>query len=174
VNHTIRPFRVNVGFLINQPAGFQREIPFEHESYVLDEDCPMENLRGTITLARTLNGVRSLSDVHAKHTVECGKCLDQFALSIHSEFEEIFTFTNRPLSEEEAIIPEDGNIDFEPIIREYLLLEIPFTPVCKPDCKGLCSVCGKNLNKKSCEHQEANLETDNETPFFNLKQLSSR
>lgn len=52
-------------------------------------------------------------------------------------------------------IPEDGNIDFGPILREYLLLEMPIKPLCKPDCKGLCTVCGENLNLTTCEHQLA-------------------
>ena len=51
------------------------------------------------------------------------------------------------------ILPEDGHIDLEPLIREYLTLEIPIQPLCKPDCKGLCVECGENLNERLCEHQ---------------------
>lgn len=154
MTQTVRPFRINVGFLINQPAGFQREVPFEFESYTLDDELFVEDLKGVITLARTQNGVRSLVDVHALTTLECGRCLESFKRELLADFEEIFTFSNRPLSEEEEIIPENGNIDFEPIIREYLLLEIPFSPICQPDCRGLCGICGKNLNKEICDHGE--------------------
>ncbi len=157
MNHNAYPLRVNVGFLVNQSPGFQREIPFEFKNYDLDEDLKIENLKGTITLARTQNGVRSLVDVTAITQMECGRCLDPFMQELHSDFEEIFTFSNRPLSEEEAIIPEDGNIDFEPIIREYLLLETPYTPICRPDCRGLCNICGQNLNEAICEHMENTL-----------------
>jgi len=51
------------------------------------------------------------------------------------------------------IMPEDGHIDIEPLVREYMVLEIPINPVCKPACKGLCPVCGEDLNQATCEHQ---------------------
>lgn len=45
----------------------------------------------------------------------------------------------------------DGRvIDLDPIIREQLLLALPMSAVCTDDCKGLCSVCGQNLNEKPC------------------------
>lgn len=154
MNHTVRPLRINLGFLVNQPPGFQRDIPFELENLKFDEEFDTEDFHGTISLARTQNGVRSFGDASAKTSLECGRCLDAFTHLLQTDFEEIFTFSNRPLSEEEAIIPEDGNIDFEPIIREYLMLEIPFSPICRPDCKGLCIVCGQNLNEEICEHIE--------------------
>jgi uncharacterized protein len=34
-----------------------------------------------------------------------------------------------------------------------MILEIPINPVCKEDCKGLCSVCGNNLNSEPCDHE---------------------
>jgi uncharacterized protein len=157
VNHSIHPLRINLGFLINQPPGFQRDIPFDFEQYDLDEDFQVQDLRGSINLSRTQNGVRSLGEVSAKLSLDCGRCLDTFPQWLQSEFEEIFTYSNHPLSEDETIIPDDGNIDFEPIIREYLLLEIPYSPVCRPDCKGLCIVCGENLNENACGHTQTTL-----------------
>ncbi len=152
MNFNRRPFRINIGFLINQPVGTLREIPIESDRYILENEFPVEDLRGVISLARTHNGIRSLSDIHALADSECGRCLEPFRQVLHTEFEENFTFDNRPLSEEEQFIPEDGNIDFEPLIREYLMLEMPYKPVCRPDCKGLCAVCGQNLNEKDCGH----------------------
>ena len=159
MNHTARPLRINVGFLVNQAPGFQREIPLEFESYKFEEDFEVGDLRGLITLARTQNGVRALADVEGNIPMDCGRCLEPFTQELHSEIEEIFTFAHRPLSEDEAIIPEDGNIDFAPIIREYLLLEVPFTPVCRPDCRGLCAICGQNLNNGNCEHVEKSADS---------------
>jgi len=152
VNSSRRPFRINIGFLINQPAGFLRDVPFEFDQLVMADETEFSDLRGIIQLARTQNGFRSLVDFTATQVVECGRCLEPFNLRLHTEFEEIFTFHNRPLSEDEQVIPEDGFIDFEPLIRDYLLLEMPINPVCQPDCRGLCSVCGQNLNEKECDH----------------------
>ncbi len=81
------------------------------------------------------------------------RCLEDFQLKLNTEFEEYSHIEHNPLSEEELIIPEDGNIDFEPYIRDYLLLEVPIKPVCKPDCRGLCDICGENRNLRDCGHE---------------------
>ncbi len=41
-------------------------------------------------------------------------------------------------------------IDLDPLVREQLLLALPRYPVCQDSCKGLCPVCGQNLNEKDC------------------------
>jgi uncharacterized protein len=45
----------------------------------------------------------------------------------------------------------DGKtIDLDPIVREQVLLALPMYVVCKEECRGLCSICGQNLNEKEC------------------------
>jgi uncharacterized protein len=45
----------------------------------------------------------------------------------------------------------DGKtIDLDPIVREQVLLALPMHAVCRDDCKGLCGMCGQNLNEGSC------------------------
>lgn len=47
--------------------------------------------------------------------------------------------------------PYDGKaIEMDPIVREQLLLALPVSVVCRDDCKGLCTVCGNNLNEREC------------------------
>jgi uncharacterized protein len=41
-------------------------------------------------------------------------------------------------------------IDLAPILREQILLSLPAYPVCRESCKGLCPVCGQNLNEREC------------------------
>ncbi|NCP16799.1 DUF177 domain-containing protein, partial [bacterium] len=73
----------------------------------------------------------------------------------------------RSVTDSGLILPEDGYIDLEPLMREYALLEVPISPVCKPDCKGLCPVCGEDLNLVNCGHQAGG----SESPFAALKPL---
>lgn len=165
MNLAKRPFRLNVGFLINQPAGYSREIPFEIDKFNFEGDFEVRDITGAINLTRTRNGIRTLIACSAKTDAECGRCLEPFALQLQTEFEQVYTFENRPLSEEEEIIPADGYIDFESLIRQYLLMEIPINPLCELTCQGLCSICGQNLNEETCEHEalvlnEALLETN--------------
>ncbi len=49
--------------------------------------------------------------------------------------------------------PFDGKtIDLDPIIREQLVLALPVSVLCQDDCKGLCTVCGQELNERDCGH----------------------
>ncbi len=45
---------------------------------------------------------------------------------------------------------EEDVVDLEPLLREQLILALPYAPLCKPDCKGLCSQCGADLNETTC------------------------
>jgi len=44
------------------------------------------------------------------------------------------------------------------LLREYLVLDIPSRPLCRPECKGLCPECGNNLNESTCEHPESQID----------------
>ena len=45
---------------------------------------------------------------------------------------------------------EGDEVDLEPLLREQVILAVPFAPLCSEDCKGLCPVCGTDLNTGSC------------------------
>mgnify|MGYP003310292303 CR=1 FL=1 len=52
--------------------------------------------------------------------------------------------------EEEFLLMTDSAIDIEDVVRSALILELPSRYLCREDCKGLCSKCGKDLNTGSC------------------------
>ena len=90
--------------------------------------------------------------VHAALPAECGRCLTNFDQPLDTEYTELYAFSPRSVTELDLILPEDGHIDLEPLVREYMLLAIPINPLCKPDCKGLCPVCGEKLNEFQHNH----------------------
>ena len=152
MNQSQKPFRINVGFLINQPIGFSREIPFSFGQYQFQEEEIIENLIGTITLVRTQAGIQALIDFTGLVNAQCVRCLKSFKQPLHTIFQELYTYSPEQISEDEESIPEDGYLDFEESIRDYLFLECPIKPLCKPDCRGLCVICGQDLNDADCEH----------------------
>lgn len=83
------------------------------------------------------------------------------------EFTELYAFTKKSVSASELLVPDDAQIDFAPLIREYALLEIPIKPLHDPDCKGLGIECGQDLNIKDCGHSQ---DID-DSPFATLKDL---
>ena len=79
----------------------------------------------------------------------------------------MYTFPSNANENTELILADDLHIDLLPLIREYLYLDIPISPVCKPDCKGLCPICGSDLNLSNCNHDEE----DGDPRFSVLKAL---
>jgi len=147
------PLKINVGFFNNLPVGSFRDISFEFAELHLPPDLDVSNFFGKVHVSRTPQGLFFEGDFQAETPSECVRCLEPFSQFLHVTFEEVYAYKATNFTESGLIIPEDGNIDLSPVVREYLMLENPIKPLCKPDCQGLCVVCGENLNTNVCEHQ---------------------
>jgi uncharacterized protein len=113
--------------------------------------------------------VRVSAQAKAAVQVACGRCLAPVAIDVPVEFE----LTLVPAEEQRegegakdagkgpvggSFAPEQAEeetyagkvIDLDPIVREQILLALPAYPVCRESCKGLCTVCGGNLNEREC------------------------
>jgi uncharacterized protein len=146
--------RLNVGFLVNQPIGYSRDFHFDFTKIHLQPDLDLTKLQGAVRIARTPQGLLVIGKFTAALPSECVRCLTNFEQELRIEVNELYAFSSRMVTESGLVLPEDGNIDLAPVIREYLLIEIPIRPLCKPDCKGLCIICGEDLNQTTCEHQK--------------------
>jgi len=161
-----KPFRINVGFIIHEEAGYSHEILFDLEKIKLD-DLELKDLTGSVTIGRTPQGLIVQGKFSADTMLECVRCLKEFKDPLQWEITELYAFNKKSLSESELLVPEDAHIDLAPLIREYALLEIPIKPLHDPGCKGLCIECGEDLNLKDCGHSQ---ESD-DSPFATLKDL---
>jgi uncharacterized protein len=151
VNNSNNPLRLNVGYLFNKPIGTSREIPVEFDSLTL-EDLEVRNLESLVKVSRTREGLLLQVDGTANVEANCVRCLEDYFQPVDLEFEELYQFPSRHREETDLVLPNDGYIDLGPLYREYLILAMPIKPLCKPKCKGLCVVCGVNLNEETCEH----------------------
>jgi uncharacterized protein len=158
VNLPRYPLRINVGFLFNQPVGYSRDIHFEYPEILLKPDLALSNFSGVAKVGRTPQGILLQAEFQGEAAAECVRCLTGFTQPLHADFSELYAFDQRSTTESGLILPEDANIDLEPLVREYLLIELPISPICREDCKGLCPVCGVNLNEEPHEHQDENEE----------------
>jgi uncharacterized protein len=167
VNSLRRPFRLNVGFIVHEEVGYKHEFPFEFERVQVADDLDLRNFEGIVAIGRTPQGLIVQGEFSAETSLECARCLTDFDHELDWDFAELYAFDKKSVSESDLLLPEDQHIDLQPLIREYTLLEIPINPICKPDCKGLCSVCGENLNEIDCGHRDLS----EESPFSGLKDL---
>lgn len=146
------PFRLNLGFIIHQTIGYSRDFPFEIPQIQLETDLDLIDLSGYVRVSRTPQGLLLQVKMAAATLTECVRCLTEFSQSLSADFSELYAFNKRSITESNLLLPEDGKIDLEPLLREYMYLSLPIKPLCKPDCKGLCPVCGENLNLIACGH----------------------
>lgn len=77
---------------------------------------------------------------------ECVRCLSPVEDRIEVDLQELFVYPGSDATEEEASRLEGDLLDLEPVLRDAVVLDLPFQPLCRPDCAGLCPQCGANLN----------------------------
>ena len=145
--------RLNVGYLYNKPIGTSREVPIDFEQIEI-EDLLVKDLESLVRTSRTREGLLLQVSAEAKVKTTCVRCLDEFFLPVEVSFEELYQFPSRHREETDLILPSDGYIDLSSLYREYLILAMPIKRLCKEACKGLCVICGANLNETTCEHQQ--------------------
>lgn len=161
------PFRINVGFIIHEEVGYSSPFSWDFDTVRLGEDLVLHDFNGGVDVARTPQGLLVTGQFAARTPLDCARCLKTFDQALNWEFTELYAFTEKSVSESGLLVPEDAKIDLEPVIRDYALLEIPISPICRPDCRGLCPVCGQDLNLADCGHRP---EQD-DSPFSALKNL---
>lgn len=94
----------------------------------------------------------------AQATFVCSRCLKEFDLSINTTWDEHFTDLPVKNEEESDLHPVDKQLDLRPWIREAFLLQVPFAPICKEKCRGLCPMCGINRNEAICTCNTAHID----------------
>lgn len=98
------------------------------------------NDAGVVTLSYTLSCTM-------RHV--CDRCLNEFERGYELDFEHILIRTESSDDDEYVYCPED-TLDINELAISDLLLSLPTKILCSPDCKGLCPICGHDLNLSGC------------------------
>lgn len=109
--------------------------------------------------------------------LECSRCLDDFQQNISGEIEELFVHDRTRYDEEEKevfFIKGGKTVDLEPAVYQLVISEIPFKPLCRKDCAGICQVCGKNLNREPhvCQEESIDIRMSTLRDFFKKNEES--
>ena len=88
----------------------------------------------------------------------CDRCLKELAKDYHFDCEHIVVPSVSDDNNDDYIVADGESIELNEIAVTDLLLQLPTKNLCKDDCKGLCMVCGCNLNESSCEHQQTSFD----------------
>jgi uncharacterized protein len=95
-----------------------------------------------------MEGVLVTGTARAALEGECARCLEPISDEIEVRFQELFVYDDQgvdPDEELEVSTLQDDLVDLEPLLRDAVVLALPFQPLCEDDCPGLCVECGARL-----------------------------
>ncbi len=111
-----------------------------------------------IRLEAVVEGVLVTGTAQAGLEGECVRCLEPISSDITGDFQALFVYDDEPAEDEddETGRLEGDLLDLEPLLRDSVVLALPFQPLCQDDCPGLCVECGARLAEDPAhEHDEA-------------------
>jgi uncharacterized protein len=144
------PLVVNTVELLRRP-GTERPLTVSVTAAELDIDDPRVAPQAVIDVAVRLevlsDGIVVDGAVRAPWTGECRRCLRPVSGTIDGEVRELYQATP---TDPDAFAIEHDQLDLRPMVREVVLIDLPDGPLCRPDCAGLCPVCGADRNEVPC------------------------
>lgn len=114
------------------------------------EGAPVEiDLR----LEAVMEGVLVTGSADADLEGECVRCLEPIEDTVHVDFQELFVYDDPDSRADSGYSGDDEDVsrladdllDLEPVLRDTVVLALPFQPLCREDCPGLCVECGARL-----------------------------
>jgi uncharacterized protein len=98
-----------------------------------------------LRLESVVEGVLVTGTARLHFEGECVRCLDPLEFTSAVRLQELFFYPDQAVDDEEALRLEGDAFDLEPVVRDAVVLGLPFQPVCRDDCPGLCPECGVRL-----------------------------
>lgn len=135
-------------------------------SYDVDEttvrlgDILLQEVKGSLTLLRTDQGLLVSLNGTAEMPERCARCLREATVVVDIKLEEEYlpvvdaatgARLHPPEDDDKFRIGPDFLLDLREGLRQYVLMSEPLKPLCRPDCAGLCPDCGTDLNERQCE-----------------------
>jgi uncharacterized protein len=162
--------RYNVAQLIKGPTGAQRRFELSEEVRDLEQDLEsLSPLVGSVTLMRTNQGILVTGKLRTTLRMTCKRCLEpadvEVELELEEEFHPVVQIGDAPVDDvpddeydEALLIDEQHMLDLREVIRQGLWLAAPMEVLCRPDCAGLCPVCGGNRSLEECQCDDVVLD----------------
>jgi uncharacterized protein len=140
---------IDVRDLLGDP-GYSRRVTIEDQVDGLRSELVAVSapVRVDVLLESVVDGIYVTGLVTGLQEVSCSRCLISSTQRFRVEVGELFAREADEEADEYHLGGEE--LDLDPMIRDAILLEIPFSPLCRPDCLGLCERCGEDRNLGEC------------------------
>lgn len=151
-----RPLLFNVAGLLGDPPGAFRDLVFTDVTIALGDDLVQADpVVGRAHVTRTNRGLLVAGHLATALADTCGRCLAPVRLPLDLDFDEEFLpsvdigtgqLLDRSVEPEVPRLSDHHELDLEAPVREAIQLAAPIVPLCRPDCLGLCPLCGADRN----------------------------
>jgi uncharacterized protein len=111
-----------------------------------------------LRLESVIEGVLVSGSATVEVRGECVRCLGDVSDELEVTIQELYVYPGIEPDDDLASRLEGDLIDLEPLLRDEVVLDLPFQPLCRDDCLGLCVECGANLNDDPGHRHEAGLD----------------
>jgi uncharacterized protein len=149
----VQHFSVPVAELLGQPGAYRD----------LSICAPLEGV--AVDLARlgeppitadlraqsVVEGILVTGRVEGSSELRCARCLTEFSAPLGLEVCELFAAPGHEAAAADAYLVAGTEMDLEPMLRDVIALALPLHPLCKEDCRGICALCGTDLNAGRCD-----------------------
>lgn len=140
--------KISVKNLIHSDTGTHENQKIKEDIHGLDlmPGIDASEVAGSLTLTKLEESILVEGNLEAKVTLICDRCLENFDHLISFELDREYRIDRKDYSPETLTIDKYLEINLARPIREELILAIPMKNLCKTECKGICPLCGVNLN----------------------------
>ena len=156
----MNPLRIDVRELERGPRSLRASLT----AHQLNLDEGQVRISGEVSVHMTAErqsqgGVRLRGELGVKMELTCARCLEVLSHPLKAHFNQYYqSDAHHSLAGEIALQKRDMEVGFftgdfmdvSDIVHEQILLSLPMKPLCQEDCRGLCTVCGRNRNRDRC------------------------
>ena len=148
----------DVSLLSREEIGAVREHSVDCRMLIGDEPNH-GRVVGNVALLRTTDGVLVTASLTGSENDQCSRCLEDIRVTLELNIQEEFMASVDAISGAQLPVPNDPDVfrisenyilDMEEAARQAWVSARPIQALCNPECSGLCSECGRNLNQSSC------------------------
>jgi uncharacterized protein len=158
----------NVARVLAEGPGASRAFPVAGVMLDLGDDLSQADpLEGTVHVVRTNRGLLVTGRLETSLETSCSRCLKDIEVPVTIDLEDealpsIDVVTGAPLdtsAEPDVLrLTDHHELELGETVREAILLEEPIAPLCRPDCPGLCPICGGDLSHGPHDHPDADVD----------------
>lgn len=155
------------GLLAEAPGATRRFDLQDVRLPLSDELIVADPIQAAFEVSRTNRGLLVDGSLTTTLTMECSRCLGPARVALTTPIrEEVLPGVDiatgqaldRTVEPDVARLTDHHELDFEPLLRDAIILSVPIAPLCQPDCPGLCIECGERLGEAHRPHADDDVD----------------